>query len=371
MHLRNPSIPYFEGVGSYLEQQDLEDTMEGLEDYVDYLDYTPGNDTSEPSVTLEDNTSFWKYISLTINIIIALVGLSGNAVVIWISGWKMKRSVNTTFYLSLAISDFLFCACLPMDIFYVMTSNWPFGLALCKLTSSALFFNMFSSVFVLMLISIDRCVIAMFPAWSQNHRTIKMASGGLVLTWILSAILTLPSLLNRNTRVLGNVTQCYVHYESFSVSKAVVFTRFIFGFLIPFVIMVSCNIILCIKLRRLTIKTTKPYKVMVILILTFFICWIPFHTFVLLELNLHKHNVYVVQTGMVVAVTLAAANSLINPFLYVFIGKEFKQTLRKSLMQRMEYAMAEDGRTASIIPGSLKSFANDGQNSKVFVQNVL
>ena len=353
----------------------LEDTMEGLEDYVDYQDYTPGNATSgnatpEVSVTSQDNTSFWKYSSLTINIIVALVGLSGNAVVIWISGWKMKKSVNTTFYLSLAISDFLFCACLPMEIFYVMTSNWPFGLVLCKLASSALFFNMFSSVFVLMLISVDRCVIAIFPAWSQNHRTIKMASGMLVLTWILSATMTLPSLLHRNTRVFGNVTQCYVHHESLSVSKVVVLTRFIFGFLIPFVIIVSCSIILCIKLRRLTIRTTKPYKVMVILILTFFICWIPFHTFVLLELNIHKHNMYVVHTGMVVAVNLAAANSLINPFLYVFIGKEFKQTLRKSLIGRMEYAMAEDGRTTSIIPES-KSMAYDGRNSNVCVHNVL
>ena len=109
---------------------------------------------------------------------------------------------------------------------------------------------------------------------------------------------------------------------------------------------------------------------MVILILTFFICCIPFHIFVLLELNIHKHNVYVVETGLVVAVTLAAANSLINPFLYVFIGKEFKQTLRKSIIGRMEYAMDEDVRTASILQGS-KSMANDGQISKVFVHNVL
>ncbi|CAL8321113.1 unnamed protein product [Lota lota] len=349
--------------------------MEVFEDYVEYTDYTPDNGTSHkmssyPSGTFEDNISFWKYSSLTINIIISLVGLGGNAVVIWISGWKMKRSVNTTFYLSLAISDCLFCACLPMEIIYEMTLNWPFGLALCKLTSFALFFNMFSSVFVLVLISIDRCVMVMFPVWSQNHRTIKMASGVLVLTWILSATLTLPSLLHRNTRVRGNTTQCYVDNTSISVHKAVLLTRFIWGFLIPFVIIVSCSIILCMKLRRLTIKSTKPYKVMVTLILSFFICWIPFHIFAFLELNMQKHNLDVVQTGMLVGVTLAAANSLINPFLYVFIGKEFKQTLRKSLMLRMEYAMAEDGRTACSTPRS-KSMGNDAQNSQVFIHNVL
>lgn len=284
-------------------------------------------------------------------IIVSLVGLGGNAVVIWISGWKMKRTVTTTFYLSLAISDCLFCACLPMEIAYVMTSNWPFGLALCKLTSSALFLNMFSSVFVLVLISIDRCVMVTFPVWSQNHRTIKMASGVLVLTWILSATLTLPSLLYRNTKVYGTGTLCYVDYKHISVHKAVVLTRFICGFLIPFVIIVSCTIILCMKLRRLTIKSPKPYKVMVALILSFFVCWIPYHTFVFLELDIHNHKPNVVKTGLVAGGTLAAANSLINPFLYVFIGKEFKRTLRRSLMLRMEHAMAEDGRTAAS-PGS-------------------
>ncbi|KAK0141983.1 Chemokine-like receptor 1 [Merluccius polli] len=202
---------------------------------------------------------------------------------------------------------------------------------------------MYSSVFVLVLISIDRCVMVTFPVWSQNHRTIKKASGVLVLMWILSAALTLPSLLYRNITVHGTVTLCYADYRH--RHKAVVLTRFIWGCLIPFVIIVSCTVILCMKLRRLTIKSTKPYKVMVALILSFFICWIPYHTFVFLELDIHKHNLNVVKTGLVVGSTSAAANSLINPFLYVFIGNEFKQTLKKSLMLRMEYAMAEDGRT--------------------------
>lgn len=319
--------------------------MEGVEDYDPGLDYTPGNGTSHN--VSSDTKSFLEYAVLTANIIVCLVGLGGNAVVIWISGWKMKRTVNTTFYLSLALSDFLFCACLPLNIVYMMTSNWPFGTALCKLASFALFLNMFSSVFVLVLISANRCVMVAFPVWSQNHRTIRMASGALVLTWLMSAALTLPSLLYRSTREHGAVTQCYSDYPRPSVHKAVALTRFFWGFLIPFVLIVSCTVVLCVKLRQLSIRSTKPYKVMVGLILTFFVCWIPYHTFLFLELDLHKHDPNTVRTGLLVGATLAAANSFMNPFLYVFIGREFKQTLRRSLMLRIEYAMAEDARTAT------------------------
>ncbi|KAJ3605617.1 hypothetical protein NHX12_027662 [Muraenolepis orangiensis] len=332
--------------------------MEGLDDY-DLGDYTQDNGTVEnlyQNVTgaFDGSIASFSYSVMIINVIISLGGFAGNAVVIWISGWKMKRTVNTTFYLSLAISDCLFCACLPVNIGYVMTSHWPFGPVLCKLVSSTLIFNMFSSVFVLVLISVDRCVMAVFPVWSHNRRTVKAAVGVLVLTWVLSATLTVPSLLYRSTRAHGGATECYSDYKHNSVHRAVVLARFVGGFLLPFVVIVSCTAILYVKLRRLTIKSTKPYKVMVALVLSFFLCWIPYHTVVFLEVDIRKHDLTLVQTGLAVGTTLAAANSFVNPFLYVFIGNKFKQTLRRSLMQRMEYAMAEDGRTLTPVSQSVR-----------------
>ncbi|KAM3874289.1 chemerin-like receptor 1 [Diretmus argenteus] len=325
--------------------------MEGLEDY-DYGDYTADNGT-DPNTsssglgTFTGTNSSLNYTLVTINVIISVIGLGGNAVVIWICGWKMKKNVNTTWYLSLAISDFLFCACLPLEIIYAVTSHWPFGLILCKLISSALFLNMFSSVFLLVLISIDRCVMITFPVWSHNHRTVRKASGVVILVWVLSALLTLPALVYRQTKVHGSVTQCYTDYMSPSGHKAVALTRFICGFLIPFLIIVFCCSVLCVKLRSLTIKSTRPYKVMTALILSFFICWVPYHTFVLWEFDFGNHSLDVIQTGLKFGGTLAAANSFINPVLYVFIGNDFQLTLKRSFMSRIENAMAEDGRYSS------------------------
>lgn len=329
-------------------------------DYVEYEDYTPGNETDDSSGT--DHVNFGlsespvlTHILVAVNIIISTIGLVGNSLVIWICGCKMKRTVITTWYISLAISDFLFCAFLPLEVFYMITSHWPFGLLLCKLTSSVLFLNMYSSVFLLVLISMDRCIMISFPVWSHNHRRVRKAFGVVLLMWFLSALLTLPSLIFRQTKVHGLVTQCHTNYVDHSTHRAVVLTRFICGFLIPFLMIVICCSVLAFKMSRLTMKSTKPYKVMAALILSFFFCWVPYHSFVLLEMDLKNQSLEVIQTGLKVGATLAAANSFLSPVLYVFIGNDFKQTLKRSLMSRIEDAMAEDFRTGGLSHSRCKS----------------
>ncbi|XP_026153296.1 chemokine-like receptor 1 [Mastacembelus armatus] len=322
-------------------------------DYVEFGDYVLDNETESNTTTagllnFSSSQSSLTPVLVAVNILISVFGLGGNSLVIWICGWKMKRTVITTWYISLAISDFLFCVFLPLDIFYMVTSHWPFGLILCKLTSSALFLNMYSSVFLLVLISADRCVMILFPVWSHNHRTVEKALGAVVLMWVCSALLTLPSLLFRQITVHGSVTQCYTDYMSHSKHKAVALTRFICGFLIPFLMIVLCCSVLGVKMRNLTIKSKKPYKVMVALILSFFFCWVPYHTFVLLELDLMNHSLEVLQTGLKVGATMAAANSFISPVLYVFIGNDFKQILKRSLTSKIKEAMEDDFRTGGL-----------------------
>lgn len=332
-------------------------------DYIEYgddFDYTPGNDTESNTTTagvlnFSSSRPVVTYSLVAVNILITVIGLGGNSLVIWICGWKMKRTVVNTWYVSLAISDFLFCVFLPLEIFYIITSHWPFGLVLCKLTSSVLFLNMYSSVFLLVLISADRCIMISFPVWSHNHRTVRKASGIVVLMWLLSALLTLPSLIFRQTVVHDSVTQCYTDYRDKSRHKVVVLTRFICGFLIPFLIIVLCCSVLGVKLQNLTLKSAKPFKVMAALILSFFFCWVPYHTFVLLELDLKSFSLDVLKTGLKVGATLASANSFISPILYVFIGNDFKQTLKKSLTSRIEEAMAEDFRTGGLSYSKSKS----------------
>ncbi|XP_030005874.1 chemokine-like receptor 1 [Sphaeramia orbicularis] len=329
-------------------------------DYIEYEDYTPDNDTelnltTPGPVLFSRSTSSLTSVLVGVNILTSVVGLGGNFLVIWICGWKMKRSVISVWYISLAVSNFLFCCCLPLEVFYMLTVHWPFGLLLCKLTSSALFLNMYSSVFLLVLICADRCLMVSFPVWSHNHRSVSKAVVLVLLLWLLSAFLTLPSLIYRQTKVHGSVTQCYTDYRLHSRHQVVALTRFIWGFLLPFLAIVVCCSVLALKLRRLTLRSKKPYKVMSALICSFFFCWVPYHTFVLLELDYQNHSLDLLKNGLKVGATLAAVNSFVSPFLYVFIGNDFKQTLKRSLASRIEEAMAEDLRTGALNHSRSKS----------------
>ncbi|KAM9858880.1 chemokine-like receptor 1 [Aulostomus maculatus] len=286
---------------------------------------------------------------LVASIFIFLLGFCGNALVIWISGFKMRRTVNTTWYLSLAISDFVFCAFLPFSITNMVMEEWIFGRIMCKFASSFMFLNMFSSIFLLVIISVDRCVLVVFPVWAQNHRTVNKASVIVVLAWVLSITLSAPSLIFREVSNSMGRTICSNNYTSFQHGhKIIALSRFITGFIIPFFIIIICYTIIILKLRTNRMaKSSKPFKVMTALVAAFFVCWLPYHVFVLLELNHQHYDLNLLITGLKVGTSLATANSFLNPVLYVFMGNDFKQKLKSSLLSKMENAMGDEARTTS------------------------
>ncbi|CAL8346282.1 unnamed protein product [Lota lota] len=322
-------------------------------DEYDNYTYNEDNQTTMQEIVSLPVTGCFESIPcvvlIIINVIIFVLGFCGNGVVIWIAGFKMNKSVNTTWYLSLAISDFIFCACLPLTITYMALEEWIFGLFMCKLTSFVMFLNMFSSIFLLVVISADRCVSVAFPVWAQNQRTIRKASAVVVLAWVMSITFSMPSMVFRDVSYPQGKVICINNYTTYRHShKYVAWSRFLGGFVVPFLIIIICYSVIILKLKnnKMT-KSTKPFKVMSALIATFFICWLPYHIFILLELNHHNYNVGILTIGLKVGTSVAMANSFLNPFLYVFMGNDFKQKFKSSLLNKMENAMGEDGRTIS------------------------
>lgn len=286
---------------------------------------------------------------LVSNIIIFIVGIVGNGLVIWIIGVKTKRSVNFTWYLSLAVSDFLFCMTLPFNSVYMATANWYFGHFMCKFISVAIPLNMYSSVFVLLVISVDRCMCVVFPVWTQNNRTPRKSSAVIILVWLLSALLALPSVIFSTTQTEKDKTGCILNHNSTAFSReSVVFIGFVFGLIIPLIVIVICYSVIMLKLRAnrvMRVKSSKPFKLMTAVIITFVVCWLPYHVFRLLEVHHDKHSDTLLKTGIQVASILAFANSCVNPILYSFMGQDFRNRCHKSIVSRMENALHEESRS--------------------------
>ncbi|XP_076855175.1 chemerin-like receptor 1 [Brachyhypopomus gauderio] len=332
-----------------MDSMDMALTM----DYSEYDNYTADNLTyEEVSVRVHPTCSedVLCMMMVVINSIIFLLGIIGNGLVIWIASFKMKKSVNTTWYLSLAVSDFLFCSFLPFNIFYMATSEWSFGLFMCKFMSFVMFLNMFSSIFLLVIISADRCVSVMFPVWAQNQRTVGKALVMVSLAWIISAALSVPSIIFRDVQQHLGTSRCHTNYATSQHSHTAIATsRLTVGFLIPFLIIITCYSIIIFKLRSnhmARLRSTKPFKIMTALIMTFFLCWLPYHTVMLMELY-QSLSVEVIPIAIKAGSLVASANSFLNPILYVFMGNDFRRKFKSSLLSKMENAMGEEGRTTS------------------------
>ncbi|XP_036454171.1 chemokine-like receptor 1 [Colossoma macropomum] len=274
-------------------------------------------------------------------VIICVLGFAGNGLVIWITGYNVKKSVISIWYLSLAVSDVIFCSTLPFSVIYVVNKDWPFGFFMCKFRSFILWLNMYSSVFLLVIISVDRCVLVMFPVWAQNKRTVRKASVIVVLAWIIAAACSTPSAVFRVIRqsTKKQQTLCVYKYIFKKNYIATVTCRFVSSFVIPFLIIFICYVVIIRKLKsNQRVKSKKPFKIMTVLIVTFLICWLPYHTVLLIKLH-EKYDLSITMQRFFFI--LVSANSCLNPFLYAFMGKDVKEQCY-AFRSKIENAVKEE-----------------------------
>ncbi|KAE8594247.1 hypothetical protein XENTR_v10019524 [Xenopus tropicalis] len=144
-----------------------------------------------------------------------ILGTVGNGLVIWITGFKMKKTMTTIWFLNLAITDFSFCLILPLFITEkAMWGNWPFGQIMCKVTYFTRYLNLCTSVLLLTAISIDRCVCVMCPIWSRNHRTSRSAAIISAIIWFFSMAAG-PNIMRHHLEMtLYTLAQCLAFFNS-------------------------------------------------------------------------------------------------------------------------------------------------------------
>ncbi|KAM4608526.1 chemerin-like receptor 2 [Polymixia lowei] len=291
-------------------------------------------------------------ISVVIYSISFVLGLIGNGIVIWVTACKSKRTVNSVWLLNLAIADFVFVLFLPFSIDYVLRDfHWGFGLVMCKLSSFVSAMNMYASVLFLTVLSIDRYVSLVHLNWSQRYRTVERAWILCVCVWGLSATLSCPTLIFRDTVRLHDRILCFNNFygqdEKLAAMRHIIMVavRTTVGFLLPFSAICVTGFLLTIKVNRSqgSVRLSSFSKTVSAVILAFFLCWAPFHTFSLMELSMHSssHLHHVLKTGFPLATSLAFFNSCINPLLYMLLGKKVRHILKRACLEMTKSSLRE------------------------------
>ena len=267
----------------------------------------------------------WSHrVALALYAAILLLGIPGNAAVVWLSSAAQRRAVPAVWFLHLAVADLLCCAALPFLAIPVAGDHrWPLGDFGCKLFPALAVLNMYSSVLLLGAISADRCLMVTRPAWCHNHRTPRAAHRVCFTLWLAAAVLTVPTFLFRTARhdSFAEAELCVVDYgqhrrftEAFTVAL-----RFVAGFLLPFSAIAVCHALLLARLRaRRFTNTRRAAGTVLAVVVTFFVCWLPYHVVgLILAATTPSSALYRGAAAVDPVLTgLAYANSCANPLIY-------------------------------------------------------
>lgn len=113
---------------------------------------------------------------------------------------KMKTATNIYIF-NLALADALVTSTLPFQSVNYLMGTWPFGDVLCKMVMSIDYYNMFTSIFTLTTMSVDRYVAVCHPVKALDFRTPHNAKIVNVCNWILSSAIGLPVMVRASTTV--------------------------------------------------------------------------------------------------------------------------------------------------------------------------
>ncbi|XP_036959040.1 P2Y purinoceptor 1-like [Acanthopagrus latus] len=260
--------------------------------------------------------------------------------------WKKLGNVNV-FVLNLGLTDILYLLTLPfLVVYYFMGSKWIFGETFCKITRFCFNVNLYGSIGFLTCISVYRYLAIVHPMRAMGRITVTRSVILSVTVWLLVSVQSLPDMFF--TKTYRNLTgKCYDTTDNDHVEEYLKYSLgwTLTGFCIPLLITLGCYGHVAVVL--LTLKRTdkvlkqRSLKLLLILILLFSVCYIPYH--VLRNLNLwsrvltkqricHEWNNRVFVAHQI-SRGLVCLNSALNPLVYLHAHEDVTARLRQQLQQ--------------------------------------
>ncbi|XP_033507714.1 prostaglandin D2 receptor 2-like [Epinephelus lanceolatus] len=326
--------------------------------------YCPVSQKANTSIflpsNLTDKVTSLNLFTISLHGIFASIGIFENLLILGVVGFHVRRSVISIWILNLAASDLLATSSLPFFTLYMARGNtWTLGPTFCRIHSSIFFLNMFVSAFLLAAISMDRCLVVLRPVWAQNYRNIRLVGKICGVLWALAVLFTIPFYIFRDTIPLpGGKILCYYNYarllpaEPFDLEalckqrkEALALMRLFLAFLIPLLIIILSYAAVNTSLAHRGCR--RPFRfvrLVVAVVVTFILCWAPYHFFIVLEVmapNEHSAQKFA-SRALPIAATIGFLNSVLNPILYVFSCPDLCRKIRHSLGAVMESVLAED-----------------------------
>nr|XP_023407158.1 cysteinyl leukotriene receptor 1 [Loxodonta africana] len=242
--------------------------------------------------TIDD---FRNQVYSTLYSMISIVGFFGNGFVLYVLiKTYHEKSAFQVYMINLAVADLLCVCTLPLRVvYYVHKGIWFFGDFLCRLSTYALYVNLYCSIFFMTAMSFFRCVAIVFPVQNINLVTQKKARFVCIGIWIFVILTSSPFLMSKSYKDEKNHTKCFEPPKDSKAKNYVLILHYVslfLGFIIPFVIITVCYTMIILTLLKNSMKKNlssrrKAVGMIIVVTAAFLISFMPYH----IQRTIHLH----------------------------------------------------------------------------------
>ncbi|KAM9020255.1 putative G-protein coupled receptor 34 isoform 1-T1 [Ara ararauna] len=285
--------------------------------------------------------------------IIFVVGLVGNIIALFaFMCIHQKRNSIQVYLLNVAVADLLLIFCLPFRILYhVIKNTWMFGLILCKIVGTLFYMNMYISIVLLGLISLDRYVKINKSVKRPKMLTTRRSIHICCMVWAIALtgfiIVVAPSFFKSEN---SNSTMCF-HYRNKHNAKTeailnyliVIIFWIVFFLLILSYVKIAKNL-LKISRKRANFpnagKYTQTARNSFIVLIIFTICFVPYHIFRFVYItsqlqNPSCHWKEIIHKCNEVMLIFSSFNSCLDPVMYFLMSRSVRKTVFQLICRRL------------------------------------
>ncbi|XP_072572809.1 C-C chemokine receptor type 8-like [Paramormyrops kingsleyae] len=273
--------------------------------------------------------------------LVFVFGVISNGLVLWVMLIPVKlQSITDICLLNLTVADLLLLITLPFLAHYSRV-DWVFGPAMCKVVMSSYYIGFNSSIFFIVIMSIDRYLAVVHAVSSLKTRTRRYQAFMIAVTWIVGLLASFPEIALVDFHSKNDTRLCEFGYNTKAKLRAFgLFKMNVTSLLIPFFIMVFCYSMILRRILHLKSTKKKTIRLVLLVVMVFFCCWTPynvasfFQALELVSIYIPCESSRVIRLSLQVTEAVAYSHTCLNPIVYVFVGEKFKRHLFK-LMNRM------------------------------------
>ncbi|XP_064648205.1 melanopsin-A-like [Lineus longissimus] len=289
-------------------------------------------------------------------LIFMLLAFIGNLMVLTvITRHKMMRTRTNLFIANLAMTDFLVSILnMPFSIGTVLYGDWPFGEVMCQINGFFMPLLFICSQHTLMYMALHKFFTIKYPF--KRIVTVRRAVGMMSAAWIISGVLSVLALTGLNHILYKPfTTQCGPEYPQDKKGYIHVIIMTILTYVIPVFVMAFSFIQMFIEIRAFSHRLEKHTNqdkqtiidqqkraivTMFIVMVMFLLCWTPYTVYAIAS-SIIRDKETIPHIVNAIVYLCGYMNSSLNPIIYGFRNRSFRNGYKEFFCQRDSGVMSE------------------------------